>query len=256
MKPYLAFLGVVCLTAAGWSSTYYVDSAGGNGSNNGTTLQTPWKTVAKVNGAALVAGDTVLFKRGGVWTESLTPTASGTAGNPISLDAYGVGPAPLLTGYLGLPAASWTLVSGNVWKATVTASSMNYVLFDTMWGVKQTAQANLLHDLDWYFALNTLYVFSNGNPATHYQNPTRPNPAPMAAMLLAFGQPICLNGNSYVNVQHFKLTYFDSYGVRITGAAHDITVANVWAEGIIPNATLPQGFYASSTVAGANINFY
>jgi hypothetical protein len=125
---------------------------------------------------------------------------------------------------------------------------MNYVLFGTVWGRKQTAQANVLHDRDWYFALNTLYVFSNGNPTAYYGS--------VAAMLVAFGQMIYLNGNSYVNVQHFKLTYFDSYGVRITGAAHDITVANVWAEGIIPNATLPQGFYASSTVAGANINFY
>ncbi len=184
MKTNLAFLGVVCLSAASWGSTYYVDSAAGSDSNNGTTLQTPWKTVAKVNAATLAAGDSVLFKRGGVWTESLAPTASGTAGSPIAFDAYGAGPAPLLTGYLGLPAASWTLVSGNVWKATMTASSMNYALFGTVWGRKQTAQANLANDRDWYFALNTLYVFSNGNPAAYYGN--------VAAMLLAFGQMIYL----------------------------------------------------------------
>ena len=248
MKPYLAFLGVVCLTAAGWGSTYYVDSVGGNDSNNGTTPQTSWKSVAKVNAATLTAGDAVLFKRGGVWTESLAPTASGTAGSPISFDAYGAGPAPLLTGYLPLPAATWALVSGSLWKATVTASSMNYVLFGTVWGRKQTAQSSVLADRDWYFASNTLFVFSNGNPAASYGN--------VAAMLLAFGQMIYLNGNSYVNLQHFKLTYFDSYGVRIAGAAHDITVGNVWAEGIIPNATLPQGFYVSSSVSGANINLY
>jgi len=249
MRAYLAFLGAVCLTGTSWASTYYVDSAGGNDSNNGQSIQTPWKTVAKVNASTFVAGDSVLFKRGGVWNESLAPTSSGAAGNPIAFDAYGQGPAPLLTGYLGLPSTSWTLVSGNVWKATVTASSMNYVLFGTVWGNKQTAQANVLHDRDWYFASNTLFVFStSGNPATYYNN--------VAAMLLAFGQIIYLNGISFVNVQHFKLTYFDSYGVRIAGAAHDITVANVWAEGIIPNATLPQGFYATSTTAGANINFY
>lgn len=80
MEPHLVFLGVVCLSATSWGSTYHVDSAGGSDSNNGTTLQTPWKTVAKVNAATLVAGDTVLFKCGGVWTESLAPTASGTGG--------------------------------------------------------------------------------------------------------------------------------------------------------------------------------
>jgi hypothetical protein len=184
MKPILAFLGVVCLTAVGWGSTYYVDSAGGSDSNTGTSAQTPWKTVAQVNATSLAAGDTVLFKRGGVWTESLAPTASGTAGSPISFDAYGTGPAPLLTGYLALPAASWTQVSGNVWKATVSASSMNYVLFGSVWGRKWTAQASLLHDKDWYFALNTLYVFSSGNPAAYYGN--------VAAMLVAFGQMIYL----------------------------------------------------------------
>jgi hypothetical protein len=249
MRAYLAFLAAVCLAGTSWATTYYVDSAGGNDSNSGLSTQAPWKTVAKVNASTLVAGDAVLFKRGGVWNEILAPTSSGAAGNPISFDAYGQGPAPVLTGYLALPSTSWTLVSGNVWKATATASSMNYALFGTVWGNKQTAQANVLHDRDWYFASNTLYVFSTtGNPAAYYGN--------VAAMLLAFGQMIYLNGNSFVNVQHFKLTYFDSYGVRITGAAHDITVANVWAEGIIPNATLPQGFYATSTVAGANINFY
>jgi hypothetical protein len=182
MKAFLAFLGVVCLTATGWANTYYVDSAGGNDGNDGQSLQTPWKTVAKVNAATLVAGDTVLFKRGGVWTESLAPSASGAAGNPIAFDAYGQGPAPLLTGYLGLAAGSWTLVSGNVWKATVTASSMNYVLFGTVWGNKKTAQSSVLRDRDWYFALNTLYVFASANPASYYGN--------VAAMLLAFGQMI------------------------------------------------------------------
>ena len=192
MKTYLAFVGVVCLSASGWGSTYYVDSAGGSDSNNGTSLQTPWKTVAKVNASELAAGDTVLFKRGGAWTESLAPTGSGTAGSPISFDAYGAGPALLLTGYLALPVASWTLVSGDVWKATVTASSMSYVLFDTVWGAKQTAQANVTHDRDWYFASNTLYVYASGaNPAVYYQNAARPNQG-VAAMLLAFGQMIYL----------------------------------------------------------------
>ena len=249
MRAYLAFLGVVCLAGTGWASTYFVDSAGGNDTNSGQSAQTPWKTVAKVNASTFAAGDSVLFKRGGVWTESLVPPSSGAAGNPIAFDAYGQGSAPLLTGYLGLPTTSWTLVSGSVWKATVTASSMNYLLFGTVWGNKQTAQANVLHDRDWYFASNTLFVFSTtGNPTTYYGN--------VAAMLLAFGQVIYLNGVSFVNVQHFKLTYFDSYGVRIAGAAHDITVANVWAEGIIPNATLPQGFSVGSTAGAANINLY
>jgi len=74
--------------------------------NNGTTPQTSWKERSESKRGDADGGDAVLFKRGGVWTESLAPTASGTAGSPISFDAYGAGPAPLLTGYLPLPAAT------------------------------------------------------------------------------------------------------------------------------------------------------
>jgi hypothetical protein len=61
---------------------------------------------------------------------------------------------------------------------------MNYVLFGTVWGRKQTAQSSVLSDRDWYFASNTLFVFSNGNPSAYYGN--------VAAMLLAFGQMVYL----------------------------------------------------------------
>ena len=108
-------LGVLtCLAAAAWCATYYVDATGGNDSNDGLSTGTAWKTIAKVNGQTFAAGDSVLFKRGGVWQESLAPPSSGTSGNPISFDAYGTGDAPTITGALNLGSTSWTLDSGNI----------------------------------------------------------------------------------------------------------------------------------------------
>jgi hypothetical protein len=54
--------------------------------------------VAAVNRCALQPGDVVLFRRGGVWRESLIPPASGSPDEPITFAAYGVGPLPCLTG--------------------------------------------------------------------------------------------------------------------------------------------------------------
>ena len=245
-----AMVAVCALTlvATAPAATYFVDFAGGSDANTGLSSALAWKTIAKVNGATLGAGDSVLFKRGGVWQESLVIPASGGAGNTIKFDAYGSGPAPKITGYLDLPAASWSVDSTNVWKASVTATSMNWVLLGTIWGTKQLAKASLAADRDWFFSANTLYVYAPSTPAAYYSS--------VAAMLLTGSQLIYANGRSYIDIQHFQLSYFDTYGVRIGGASDHINVANVWAEGIIPNGVLPHGFYVLSTTAPAAINFY
>jgi hypothetical protein len=76
------------------ATTYYVSSSTGNDSNNGTSSATAWQTIAHVNGQSFQPGDSVMFKRGDVWNESLTPASSGSSGNPITFDAYGSGAAP------------------------------------------------------------------------------------------------------------------------------------------------------------------
>lgn len=247
----MALMGfMLALATAAGATTYYVDATGGNDGNAGTSAGTAWKTMAKVNGATFAAGDQILFKRGEVWRESLVPPSSGASGNPIVFDAYGLGEAPAITGALEVPAASWTIDSGNVWKASVTATSMSYVLFGTVWGQKQTSKAAVQHDRDFYLASNVLYVYSPAatNPATYYGN--------VAAMLMANGQLVYVNGKSWLQIQHLKLTYFDTYGVRIGGASDHITVANVYADGIIPAGPTPHGFYVNASPAPTDIKFY
>ena len=75
----------------------YVDSAGGNDANPGTTPGAAWRTLARVSSAALSAGDRVLLKRGAAWSgETLAITRSGTGANPIVIGSYGSGPLPVI----------------------------------------------------------------------------------------------------------------------------------------------------------------
>ncbi len=174
-------LGCALMGTAG-ATTYYVSASGGDDTKDGQTTATAWKSIAKVNAATFGAGDQILFNRGDVWRESLVPPSSGASGNPIKFDAYGAGDAPTITGSLDLPSASWTLDSGNIWKASVTSASLNYILFGSIWGLKHTTgKSACVAPYDFYFASNVLYVYSAGNPATYYGS--------VAAMLMTNGQP-------------------------------------------------------------------
>ena len=260
VRQVLAVVVVCAMAGTARAATYYVDATGGVDTNDGLSQGTAWKTVAKVNGATFSAGDQILFKRGQVWNESLVPPSSGASGNPIVFDAYGTGEAPTLTGYVPLPASSWTADISNVWKTSITSSSFNYVLFGyigsdgsvgSVWGTKFTSGKSALGSpYQFFFSSNVLYVYSptGTNPATYYGS--------MAAMLMTNGQIIYINGKSWITIQHFKVTYFDAYGVRIGGASDHITIANVYSDGVIPAGTTPHGFYVNASPAPTDIKFY
>ncbi len=108
----------LAVQAAG-ATTYYVSSSSGNDGNSGTSSAAAWQTVTKVNGHTFSPGDSILFRRGDVWNESLVPASSGAAGNPITFDAFGTGAPPNLTGYYAVPSTAWVHVTGNAWKASL-----------------------------------------------------------------------------------------------------------------------------------------
>jgi hypothetical protein len=247
----VAIAAVCFLTPAALGTTYFVDASDGNDTWDGLSEATAWKTIAKVNSSSFAAGDQVLFKRGQVWRESLIPPSSGTAGNPIKFDAYGSGEAPTISGYLPLDSSAWSLDSGSIWKATVTNNSMNWAQFGSTWGNKQTAKANVAASRDWYFASNTLYVYATSNPASFYASVAAIVEMPSGNQSLIY-----INGKSWIDIQHFKLTFFDVYGLRVSGAADHLNIANVYADGQIPAGTLPHGMFVGASTAPADINFY
>ena len=75
--------------------TWYIDSNNGNDSNDGTTANTPWRTLSKIESTKLNAGDTVRFCRGSAFKGMLVIADSGTKEKNITLSAYGSAGLPL-----------------------------------------------------------------------------------------------------------------------------------------------------------------
>jgi hypothetical protein len=71
------------------SVTYYVDSKEGNDSNEGTSKNSPWKTISRLNDTELNPGDKIRFKRGSQFDGRLVIRSSGTEDNYITLTDYG-----------------------------------------------------------------------------------------------------------------------------------------------------------------------
>ena len=76
--------------------TYYISTSGSD-SNNGTSESKPWKSISKVNSFSFKPGDRILFKRGGRWNQEILPRSSGSAGNLITIGAYGSGNKPIIS---------------------------------------------------------------------------------------------------------------------------------------------------------------
>lgn len=81
----------------GWSGAaadYHLDAQEGHDHRDGRTPSTAWRSLERVNDAALGPGDRVLFRAGGVWSGQLRLTTSGEPDRPITVRAYGSGPRP------------------------------------------------------------------------------------------------------------------------------------------------------------------
>lgn len=78
-----------------YSAEYFVDSQAGDDARDGLSEAAAWKSLEKVNAAALQPGDVVRFKRGGLWRGSLVPR-SGEEGRPVTYTTYGKGAKPIL----------------------------------------------------------------------------------------------------------------------------------------------------------------
>lgn len=93
-------------------ATYFVDDAGSDSLGNGS-IGNPFGTINHAKNFA-VAGDSVSIREG-IYREQVNLTRSGTAGNPITFEAYN-GEEVLIT--TTEPLTGWTQHSGNIYRAT------------------------------------------------------------------------------------------------------------------------------------------
>jgi hypothetical protein len=161
-------------------NVYYVSNSGDD-SNNGLTPETAWRTIEHVNAQTFQPGDSILFRRGDVWRESLYVTSSGTPAAWITYGAYGTGDKPRILG--SEQAVGWTQVGPNIWRSSTTLSnpyqggySYAEVFFEELngtskWGRHKNYDASfsqMTAEYDWSWNANTLYVYAPTNPGSRY----------------------------------------------------------------------------------------
>ncbi len=94
---------------------FFVSATSGDDGNDGLSVQTAWKSLARVNAAVLRPGDTVRFKRGETWRGQLV-ARSGREGAVITYAAYGEGAKPMLLGSVNRSdPRNWQRQGGHIW---------------------------------------------------------------------------------------------------------------------------------------------
>lgn len=106
---------------------FYV-SQDGNDQNDGSTPETAWKTLVKLNEVEFSGGDTVLFRRGDIFRGNLKLQ------NGVTYSAYGTGDKPKLYGSPenGADPQKWSLVDGtdNIWVYATEMTDVGIVIFN------------------------------------------------------------------------------------------------------------------------------
>ncbi len=77
---------------------YYVDADEGADANPGTSPQSAWQTLDRINARTFAGGSIVFFKRGCEWRGGLRLRISSSSDLPVTLGSYGSGPPPVLNG--------------------------------------------------------------------------------------------------------------------------------------------------------------
>lgn len=114
---------------------YYLDYNTGDDSNSGRSPSSAWRTIGKVNSIPLVHGDTVHFRRGEVWRETLEPLNGGAPGHPVTFTAYGSGPAPIITG--SDVVKDWISSDASIFHARCLRPNNVYVDGGPGWGLRR-----------------------------------------------------------------------------------------------------------------------
>jgi hypothetical protein len=220
-----AALTSTAATATAQTFSYYVDSVNGSDSNPGT-LANPWKTIAKMTLAKLTPGQSVGFKCGGVWRETLNVGASGTAASPVTYGTYGTGAPPILTGANNITGFAADLTRAAVWNATVTTQPNVIVVGSAIPHAMATSKAAIAAPGDWYWAAGALSVFAASDPSGTVEAGNR-----------GYGV-IRTNDNSYVTIDGLTIRGGNGQGINVGS----ISVTGIVVRNCIVESNATEGF--------------
>jgi parallel beta-helix repeat protein len=114
MKKVILLFFCFAMLQMTYAVNYYI-AASGDDAADGKSINTPFRSIDRINQETLQPGDSVLFKRGDQFRGMLQIKQSGSAAAAIYIGAYGSGSAPVISGAEVL--TGWATVSGNVYEA-------------------------------------------------------------------------------------------------------------------------------------------
>lgn len=155
--------------------TYYISPKGDNFKNDGTSPETPFRSIQGLDVVKLEAGDAVLFERGSVFRlEKAINAVSG-----ITYGAYGEGEKPCIYGSPNnyADASKWKPTNKkNVWKLATIVADVGTIVFDhgVEVGVKKMSGLNQLEKTgDFFHNEDNDFVYlycEEGNPGKVYKD--------------------------------------------------------------------------------------
>lgn len=89
----------IFLIVSSKAQVFYVSSSLGNDLNNGLSIQSPFKSIEKLNSMQFNPGDSIFFKSGDYWQGMLWLKGSGSFIQPIVIDVYGGNNRPVINGF-------------------------------------------------------------------------------------------------------------------------------------------------------------
>lgn len=208
---------LVLVAVGSYATNYYIDAVKGNDHNTGISPHKSWQSIGKVNQAKLLAGDSVLFRRGQIFRGTLLPVSGSTSGS-ITYGAYGKGEKPKLLGSVEMNAASdWVNEEGNIWCSAMHSRitiDVGNIIFnnEASCGIKVKDASELnAQGMFWYDqGQGIVKIYSESNPASFYSD-----------IELALTRNIINENNcSYVTYENLDLRYGAAHGIGGTNTHH------------------------------------
>jgi hypothetical protein len=215
----LTLVALLFSVPAVWAATYYVDATNGNDLNNGLSISTAWKTLAKLNASTFAPGDQILLKRGELWRENILLGWSGLPDNPILFAAYGTGDRPIVTG--SQPITEWTPAGGNIFLATVPAETLK-VFYNGAPLTHNTTSFQNLGSNQWNWDSNTLYINVGAHPSNGLVEIITLDSTNNGFALWDGTQIPGRGGRSYVTIDGIHIRHFKLNGIQAVNTDHVI----------------------------------
>jgi hypothetical protein len=207
MKKCIVFLGILMIYSDMSATNYYLSiSTGKDIGRAGTSEASPWKTISMVNSIKFLPGDSVFFKRGEVWRETLIVPSSGIASKYLVFATYGTGTNPRI---LGSERTTWSNYGINIWVSDKQFTDPEKVgtygseiFFENRkgkiaWGVERPGIGSLTAEYEWAYSNGKIYVFSSSDPDDIYKSVEIPQRASI----------INLNEKNYLHFKGFDILY-------------------------------------------------